>query len=535
MARITAVPHVRTGRLELPLRQVFRLLTSVRFALLIIALVAGGALLGVLFPQMQPGVRENATLRANFLQDQQARYGGLTPLLDGLQLFEVFHSAWFSALLVLLVAAISVCTVSRFPPIWRQIAHPQLRVADRYLDSARNRAAIDSPPPLDDVVRSLRRHHYRVVRVEDSPGGARLYADRFRWAGLATFASHLSLIVFLVGGLVTWRFGVHEDVLVAEGTTGPVFALDSGRHMQIEVRDFVRTIDPGGRERDIHTDLAVYRDGKLLAAGPTSINRPLKAAGYTFHQAAFFEDGAALEVREASTGRVVYSEVLPLTGTLPVPVLHVEDLSGKQLFDGPLPPTFLLQGLGGGAALDLPGGSQPIAVAVRQVQAPEGQVPWRLVVSGTGGLDDVGFGETTTLDGLRVTFRSLTASASATEAGIPGSAAGQWLVQMLRDGGQSSLQLVDPAGAVTRLAPGQVRQSGEYTYRFLGARSFSGITVKSDPGSGFIWIGAALLLGGLLCTFYVPRRRMWLHWEPARLRLAGIGASGDDLRRDAMP
>ena len=46
-----------------------------------------------------------------------------------------------------------------------------------------------------------------------------MYGDRNRWTKLATLISHLGLILFVVAGLVTARFGDEQGLVVAEGDT----------------------------------------------------------------------------------------------------------------------------------------------------------------------------------------------------------------------------------------------------------------------------------------------------------------------------
>ena len=62
---------------------------------------------------------------------------------------------------------------------------------------------------------------------------------------------------------------------------------------------------------------------------------------------------------------------------------------------------------------------------------------------------------------------------------------------------------------------------GGYEYTFVGQREFAGIQVKRDRSDYLVWAGAALLLGGLLVTFWVPRRRLWAKITPVRTQLAG--------------
>jgi cytochrome c biogenesis protein ResB len=74
--------------------------------------------------------------------------------------------------------------------------------------------------------------------------------------------------------------------------------------------------------------------------------------------------------------------------------------------------------------------------------------------------------------------------------------------------------------AVT-LSEGESAEIGGYSYAFLGQREFAGITVRRDRSDNLIWIGAALLLLGLVATFWVPRRRLWAKISATRTSLAG--------------
>ena len=62
---------------------------------------------------------------------------------------------------------------------------------------------------------------------------------------------------------------------------------------------------------------------------------------------------------------------------------------------------------------------------------------------------------------------------------------------------------------------------GGYEYSFLGQREFAGITVKRDRSDYLVWAGAALILAGLMATFWVPRRRFWAKITATRTVMAG--------------
>ncbi len=109
----------------------WRLLTSVRHAILTVLLLGLAALLGALLPQIPAAVRDQPSLTAAWLELQHPRFGPLTPVLHGLGLFDIFHAWWFYGLVGWLALAIVVCTYSRFPGLWRQAFRPPRRTNGR--------------------------------------------------------------------------------------------------------------------------------------------------------------------------------------------------------------------------------------------------------------------------------------------------------------------------------------------------------------------------------------------------------------------
>jgi len=503
-----------------PVRPVFRMLTSVRFAIGNIVAVAVAAMLGVVLPQMPGFVRSDPQLRTAWLQDHHSDFGPLTTVMDRLELFEVFHSSWFYLVAGLLLVSVAVCSGARFLPTWRSVRRPQTRAGDQYFRSARHRLAVPAPTDMARVEAELRRRRYAVREVD---GSASLYADRYAWARLATFASHLALLILGTGGLLTWSRAFSEDILIAEHQARPVLAPGSPGQLLVKVEGFVRTQDAEGHDTDIHSDLAIYRDGQEVARGRSTINDPLKFDGYVFHQAAFAQSGAAIELRDPATGRVVYSDTLNLFGSLPVPNVTVTDASGRTAFSGPVPPTFFPGANSGAATIALADGSH-LAIAIRKLaDPPPGAPPWSLVVGAPGGESgDAAMHHDVTVGGFDVRFDTLAEGHYLLVDGLPGTNGRQALVETAPDQGGQQLLVIDPDGTIARATTAVAGSFHGYEVRFLGPRQFSGITVQRDPGSRFIWVGVVLLLGGLIVTFAFPRRRIWLRIADGRLELAGV-------------
>ncbi len=552
-----------------PFRIVFRLLTSVRVALLLIGLVAVGALLGVIFPQAPDEVRGSAQAYAAYTEFQRTRYGVFTDAMRRLGLFEVFHSYWFNGLLVLLLLAVAVCTANRIPPIVRNVRRPVRRVNDRFFTQARHRAEFASPAEPAAVAAALRRKHYRV-EVTQRDGATYLFADRFGWAQFGTFVSHLSLILFMSGAIVTKLVGFNVDLSIPEGQTAPVFPTIHAGQMQILNRSAGDTPDAHGNPTRYYSNLTVFRNGKPICSGTSTVNDPMHCAGYTLHQTTFSADGAELRVRDLKTGQVVYQEVSQIgaEGTAPNPHLVVRDASGATVFDDTvvLVP-FNQESLFALVPIQRPGAAKPIPVLLAATQGLRDQ--WTIALHHPAGADpgDQAFdlvllpGQSGEAGGFSFSIPTLGSVPLSVIQGIPGVSQAAMLQLAHDKSGTPFLDLLDMGGAGATDASGAAASDGSpassepgsaaaaggataqaaapqpsrldllpnvpqtmngFEYTFLGQRAITGITVRKDPGSTFIWVATALMMIGLATTFYLPRRRLWAKVTPERTYLAGV-------------
>ena len=535
---------------EAALQLLWRLATSVRAAIVTVLLLGIASLLGVLLPQIPVGVRGRPLMSAAWLELQRPRFGFLTPTLHRLGLFDVFHAWWFWGLVGWLAIAVVVCTYSRIPAIWHQAAHPPERVPDGLFA---RQAVVQLPHGATPagVARRLRRRLFKVRLVEDH-GSTYLFADRFPWTQLGTFVSHLALILFLTGALVTKFDGFSTYLAIGEGASAPVFPVAHERQILVEVLDAVGSFDEHGRPLDYHSDLVLYRNGEEVKRCTTTVNDPCSLDGYSFHQSGFFGFGGELRVRDVETGNTVYREVLALDRPLPVPQVTIRDVSGTTVFDGVVPQTDLVEDALGGL-LPLPESNKVFWIGLRG-----GDEAWTLVVfdpslgeSGESAIIPVG--ADAQVAGHRFTFTGVTAMPSLTPGGVPlpvealdpeddgrvllalenavfgtddASAGDERFEQSSNE--PPVLHIAGIAPVTVRLAEGDRVQLGPYEYEFLGPRNFTGISVRRDRGDTLIWIASGLFLFGLLCTLWFPRQRAWLRFTRNEVRVFSQGRAQVD-------
>ncbi len=327
-----AAAGARFGRFN-PFYSLYRLLTSVRFALVLIGFVAFGALLGVVIPQVSDDIRSSPAAFDAWTQAQVGKFGPFTWGMRRLGLFEVFHSYWFNGLVLFVLLAVTICTANRFPSIWRSIRRPQKRVAETYFTRAHQRAEFSTPADPARIERALRKRHYKLTR-EVRDGATYLYADRFSWTQLGTFATHLSLILFLTGAVLTKVLGFSQTVEIADGRTAPVFPVRSDNQVIVRSLGAYEGRDAKGNIIAFHSDVVLYRDGAEICRGRVTVNTPLSCDGLSVHQAAFSANGVDLQVRDATTGRVIFDEAHNLSANgAPMPLLRITGADGQVYWD----------------------------------------------------------------------------------------------------------------------------------------------------------------------------------------------------------
>jgi cytochrome c biogenesis protein len=210
--------HRRAGELtprEL-LRWTWRQLTSMRTALVLLLLLALGAIPGSVIPQ--EGVDALKT------QNWQAAHPHLTPIYDRLSLFSVYHSPWFAAIYLLLMISLVGCIVPRLFVYWRGFRQPP-PTAPRNLTRLPDHASyVTSEAPgvvLERAARHLTRRHRLATSAPASDLGSAdegwVSAERGQLREAGNLLFHLSVLVVLVGFGVGSLFGYKGGVILVVG------------------------------------------------------------------------------------------------------------------------------------------------------------------------------------------------------------------------------------------------------------------------------------------------------------------------------
>lgn len=234
--------------------------------------------------------------------------------LDALGFTDVFHATWFTALLALLSTNIVCASIERFPQAWRFYAKPYRHPEAHFRASVAAKCSIPVSDPrlgLEAAEAALVSQGYRPQRVERD-GEISLYVERNRFARLAAYVVHLSLLLILAGGIIDSRWGYRGFVALGHGETVDAIELADGSRHELP---FTLRCDAAGQEnypdgtpKRWWSNLAVLENGALALEKQIAVNDPLVYRGVRFYQASFGYTRPVPGARDYFTGLQVSYE-----------------------------------------------------------------------------------------------------------------------------------------------------------------------------------------------------------------------------------
>ncbi len=508
-------------------RFIWRQLTSMRTALLLLLLLAIAAVPGSLFPQRAAD--------PNGVTQYFAANPTTAPILDKFQLFDVYTSVWFSAIYLLLFISLIGCVIPRTLHHLRALRSEPPRTPAR-LERLSAYAAFDLPAGETDaegkpftsasVVESarrvLRRSHYRVRLFEGKELSVSAERGYLRETGNLVFHTALLGILFAVGIGGSIGYTGQKAVVVGQSFVNVRSAFDSFNPGRLFSDDFlqpyrlvVNSFQASYEEKNMNAlGEAIDYTAKLTSYGPEDkgtkqvlkVNDPLRLGGNDIY---LLGNGYAptVTVRDAG-GKVVFTDdilCLPQDANLTsICTIKVPDGLKKQL---------------GMVGFFYPTASPLTTGAFTSVHPDLGNPMLTLRIYA----GDLGINK-----GVPKSVYSLNTDAMTQ---IAGSAASTPALE-LKPG--ETVKLPDGYGSITFENASPKAASNDLS---KSVKRFITLDVHSDPTQGWVLIFAILVVGGLLTSLFVPRRRVWvkaIEQEGGGLRVEYAGlARGEDPGLDA--
>ena len=267
---------------------IYDLFRSMKLTISLFILLALLSIIGTLITQ-------NAS-RLEYVQ----RYGiGLYEVLNFFNLFDMYHSWWFSAVLFLLVINLIACSVQRLPGIFSQISRESGELEDRMLKAIPYVEKIQIPNPTkreENIQSSLKKWFKNWGRIE-TERAITLFSEKGRFSRLGVPITHLSILIILIGGIIGSLYGFKGHVEILKGETIDRVLLrakdeEVPKPLEFSVRcdDFKITYYDLPERKEKHVKeytslLTILENGKEVLKRTVQVNHPLHYKGLAFYQA----------------------------------------------------------------------------------------------------------------------------------------------------------------------------------------------------------------------------------------------------------
>lgn len=453
---------------------VWRQLTSMRTALILLMMLGLASIPGSLFPQRNQNPMK--------VRDFAAANPTLAHWLDKVGIFDVYSSAWFSAIYILLFISLIGCVLPRSFEHLKAIGKkPPL--TPKYLDRMEGFVELErsTEGALDTAEKWLKKNRFRVRREELSISAEKGYS---RETGNLLF--HLSLIMILFAVAAGGLFGSKGEAIL---NVGDRFINTPTSYDNLTFAKFQKEGDMVPFSLRILDFKASY---DIKTNAPTD---------YTLKVAASNPIGSKeiLKTIKVNSPLTYGSTKVYLQANGYSPVVAVRDKTGKLIFEGPV--TFLPQ--------------DGNLTSIGAIKLPDMSPQIGMVAS---------FLPTADRSPKRGAFSSFP------EVLDPRLLVSVWMGNLgLDNGTPQSVYRVDTSKmqriGLKALSLGQIYDFGEGTLAFEGYKSWVNLQIVDDPGKMYALVGAILAILGLLTSLFTRQRRIWIKVE-GRVQIAGLAKNG---------
>jgi cytochrome c biogenesis protein len=456
-------------------RWAWRQLTSMRTALILLFLLALGSVPGSILPQQGA---DPASVTQYF-----ASHPALAPWLNRLGLFNVFASPWFAAVYLLLFASLIGCVVPRTFKLVGSARTPPPRAPrnlGRLPHSVTYPTALAPGAAVDAAASVLSGQRFRLRRPASGDAGQWVAAEKGYLREVGNLLFHLSLLGVLLSIALGGLFGYKADELLVQGQT---FS-------------------------DTTAQLAEFHPGRLVSGSdlaPFSLRLDNFAASY-------IDSGQSIGQPSAFNADVTYTSAPGGPAkNYDIQVNHPLSVDSVKVYliGHGYAPMFKVTGPSGVAYSE----ATPFIPANTNTMLSDGVVKATSASLGFIGVfvPTAYMADGTTLESIFPAANNPMVSLIGYSGNLNMNGASQSVYQLDTTG------MAKISGSPHLMSPGQTwtlpGKLGSISY--VGTEQWVSLAITYDPGQVPALVCGLLALAGLLLSFFVRRRRVFVRAEPA--------------------
>lgn len=281
------------------LKKVYKYIASMKFAIILLIVVAIACVIGSLVPQGE-----------QFAQYRDSYSERTAAFILAFHLDDVFHSWWFIVLVALLCLSLLLCNLTRVRAL---ILRTKNAKDPSHAISETPTAAVSGVADPEAVFRRMR--FFRPVRTTVD-GKELLFGYRNRLGFWGAWVCHIGIVLIVLGYALGQMTLFSTEVYGTPGQTKPV----ENTPCEITIEDFrIERSETGFIEQYVSTLTVKNTETGETQRGTSSVNHPAVLEGYKFYQTAsgdavrvtIAEDGVPFESADLCVGEELTIDFLP--------------------------------------------------------------------------------------------------------------------------------------------------------------------------------------------------------------------------------
>lgn len=302
------------GIVEMVSDKIWKFFSSVKLAVVLLIILAVVSVIGTVIQQNQA---PEEYLREYSLETVQ--------LFEALGFFDLYHTWWFVLILLLFTANLTICTLERFPGVWKAVNAPLRQLEEDGFKALPFRKELAIKGGADKaeaaVLKALGGRRYRHLLTKEQ-GTTQIASQKGAYTRLGYIVTHISIILIFAGALTGAFFGFKAFLNLPEGeangyvylrneplwdkimaglgvSKSPVIQDPRGGMPAMPLGFYVRCDDfevdyytkagrPTGMPSEYWSILSVYdRNEQKVLDKRIRVNDPLTYRGITFYQSSY--------------------------------------------------------------------------------------------------------------------------------------------------------------------------------------------------------------------------------------------------------
>lgn len=282
---------------------VVKFFSSLKLTLFTLFSIAATSIVGTIIPQNLP------------LSQYKAHFSlTIYHLLKFFGIFDMYHSWWFLALLILLIANLIFCSLKHYKTTYHRVFKENKILTKSVENTILNKRTLKiskrkfNLKRLEDFIKKELSHKYYK---NENNGEIHFFINKHKFSDFGYYIVHLSLIIIAIGAIIGSIWGFKGFINIPEGETKDSIFLKSGNihnlNFKIKCIDFTVDFYPNGAPKEYKSLVEIIDKNKKIRR-VLKVNHPLTYKGITFYQASYGTVGqnTHIVIKDRVTGKVVF-------------------------------------------------------------------------------------------------------------------------------------------------------------------------------------------------------------------------------------